>query len=820
MDLSAFLARLDGVEETPDGWLAICPAHSDSDPSLRVAVGKDGDRVLVRCRTGCETKDVLGKMGLSIRDLASMTIDGKVPTSRRATTTDAPPEAAVIAGLVADLDRWADALAEEDASYSTVLDYAERRFGISAEEAMRLRLGLSETDTPRLVVPFYDVEGLPRGYQARAIDPAVDLRWKGPKRPEGGGSWLKYGTLHGSSGWGEVLVTEGPGDGLTGVALGYDVFFIAGSGNASNPGILDALATYAAGRKVIACGDGDRAGQQFSTAIAQGMTERGVTVAKLAVPDDSDLSKWRESDKTGRSIVRAIMEAPEESSYSAALSGRDQSLYPLTDLGNARFLRDYARSQGSDLRFAPESGFFVLDGGVWRPDDLDASRAYAQEAAEMVARIARTMAAEAVTKEQEAAAKAWRAWANYSQSSRGIDAAIREVKALRDVATPLDKFDQRHDLLAAANGVIDLRTGDLLPHDPAYLLTRRIDLPYRKDAKAPRWEKFLGEVFAAYPALPAYMRRLVGYGITGRTDEQCFVVHVGKGANGKSVLTDTLTEVFREATVTTPFSTFEAKPSGGIPNDIAALKGARLVMASEGEANKPMAEAMLKRVTGRDLIAARFMRKEFFEFRPTFLIMLASNYKPQFRGQDEGLWRRVKLIPWERYFAPHERDPRLGTALLAEAEGILAWAVRGAVEWYEGGLRDPEVVKNAVGAYRETSDALYGFLPGEWLHDEEARAVPATDLYLSYREWCQHEGIRDADAWTKRTFNAALEERGLTKRRAASGMVFDGVRRATAKDAAEQADAEPGAERAEAAPLAHSSSATSSISGASLDAIL
>jgi putative DNA primase/helicase len=819
MDLSDFLARLDGVEEQPDGWLAICPAHSDSDPSLRVAVGKDGDRVLVRCRTGCKTTDVLDKMGLALRDLASMTIDGKVPVSRRATTTDAPPAPEVIAGLVADLDRWADALAEEDASYSTVLDYAERRFGISADEARRLGLGLSETDTPRLVVPFLDIEGNPRGYQARALDPAVDLRWKGPKRPEGGGSWLKYGTLPGSSGWGEVLVTEGPGDGLTGVSLGYDVFFIAGSGNASNPSILDALASFAAGRKVIACGDGDRAGQQFSAAIAQGMTERGVTVARLAVPEDSDLSKWRESDPTGRAIVRAIMEAEVESSYSAALSGRDQSVYPLTDLGNARFLRDYARSQGSDLRYAPESGFFVLDGGVWRPDDLDASRAYAQEAAEMTAAIARTMAVGAVTKEQEAAAKAWRAWANYSQSSRGIDAAIREVKALRDVATPLDRFDQRHDLLACVNGVVDLRTGDLLPHDPAYLLTRRIDLVYRKDAKAPRWEKFLGEVFDKYPALPAYMRRLVGYGITGRTDEQCFVVHVGKGANGKSVLTDTLTEVFREATVTTPFSTFEAKPSGGIPNDIAALKGARLVMASEGEANKPMAEAMLKRVTGRDLIAARFMRKEFFEFRPTFLIMLASNYKPQFRGQDEGLWRRVKLIPWERYFAPHERNPRLGAELLAEAEGIFAWAVRGAVEWYEGGLRDPEVVKSAVGAYRETSDALYGFLPGEWLHDDEARAIPATDLYLSYREWCQHEGIRDADAWTKRTFNAALEERGLTKRRAASGMVFDGVRRATAKDDAEAADAEPEAPRAEAAPLADSS-VTSPITGADLDAIL
>lgn len=814
MKLSEFLSRVGPVETARDGYLAHCPAHEDTRPSLRIGVS---DKVLLKCRAGCATSDVLTALSMTMRDLATMEVDADAAPPQRATSTDAPASPAAVAALATELDRYAAAIFTE--SGAGTLAYAKERFGIDDDTIRRLGLGhWRDRGTDRLVVPFRDARGIARGYQARALEKDARVRWKGPKSPEDGGSWARWGFFEGDTGWNELLVTEGPGDGLTAVSLGYDTVFIRGAALATHPEVIEAIAEIAGSRKVVIAGDGDSSGWEFSANLARELLARDVSAAVLAVPEDEDLTSWREAEGDA-AIVRAVNES--QVAITTQVMGRelDEDRYPLDDSGAARWLRDYIRRQGHDVRFTPEAGFFVYSDGRWEKDDLDMVRAFAQDAFEdMRARAQAYLEAAIAEDDAEAIERAKRRLqqARRYRNTLPMNHALTQLRALRDVATRFDEFDKNPHLLAAKNGVVDLRTGELMPHSAAFMLTRRIEFDYNPEARAPRWERYLEEVFPSHPDLPDYMRRLVGYGITGNTDEQCFVILWGTGANGKSIFTDTLTEVFRDITTTTSFSTFEAKPGGAIPNDLAALKGSRLVMASEGEADKPMAEAILKRVTGRDLISARFMRQEFFEFRPQFLLFLASNTKPRFKGQDEGLWRRVKLIPWERYFAPEERDHYLGQKLLAEGEGILAWAVRGAVEWYQSGLRDPQCVADATKEYRENSNALAGFLPGTYVFGGPQDAVGVTEVYSDYLAWTDEENLQPREVWTRSLFVRALEERGLKRVRRSKGYVIVGIRKASDADAAP--DEKPREQEASSGPTSevHKRPITK-VGGASLD---
>jgi putative DNA primase/helicase len=416
------------------------------------------------------------------------------------------------------------------------------------------------------------------------------------------------------------------------------------------------------------------------------------------------------------------------------------------------------------IKYAPGLGFYVWSGSVWERSEVK------------VRQEIHRMGAALVLAGKLAESK------GFTMTSR-IDALMTELRSVPSVYVTPQDFDARPDLLSFANGTVELRTGQLREHRKEDMLTYVLALDFDASARCPRWEGFLSEIFPDDADLVPYMQRLIGYGVTGYTDEQCFAVLWGKGANGKSVLTDTLSSVFGRVTKTTPFATFEEKASGGIPNDIAALRGSRLVMASEGESGKPMSEAVLKRVTGKDMVSARFLRQEFFEFKPSFLLMLATNHKPKFRGQDDGLWRRVKMIPFKRFFAPHERDHDLDKKLLAEAQGIAAWAVRGAALWFESGLSDPGTITRATEEYKATSDALAGFysadpeMPGVLIKDDASRVDGAT-AYTDYKEWCEAEGLPAREIWTRRAFYGAMEERGIQRVRASKGMVLVGIRHA------------------------------------------
>lgn len=794
MRFTHVLARFGDVEEQSDGgYLARCPAHDDSRPSLRIWRGDD-NKVRLTCRAGCPPESILAATRLTWSDLFNATGDGLTVSAERPALVGIGHTAALQAYAMRCNVRLSSAVFQVPGQALDASAYAERRFGLSLDAALELGLGFDDggedafsfrsrtfKEFPRLTVPLYDFEGVARGLQGRDITGRCPGRWVSLRNPDGH-RWAPYGVFRGHGGYGATLVTEGPGDALSAVAVGYDVVAIRGASLTASPELLAELAAGLRGRQVIACGDADTAGQGFSQRLAEGLAAHGVDVYTLALPQgSSDLTEWREArPEAFAAELHAAVRAARRSAVSTAArvsaelsvrtgaevvsdaQGTDAAriLAELVErLGESDAMNAHALVAWTDgrIKYAPGLGFYVWAGHVWERSEVKIRQEIHKMGAALVL----------AGKLSEAR--------GFTMRTR-IDDMMTELRSVPSVYVSADDFDAAPHLLSFRNGTVDLRTGQLRAHDKADMITYCLDLDYRADAVCPRWERFITEVFPADPSLPQYIRRLVGYGITGATDEQCFAVLWGKGANGKSVFTDTLTSVFKRVTTTTPFTTFEDRANGGIPNDLAALRGSRLVMASEGEAGKPMSEAVLKRVTGKDRVTARFLRQEFFTFSPTFLIMLATNHKPKFKSQDEGLWRRVKLIPFTRYFAPNERDYDLDRKLLAETEGIAAWAVRGAVEWYAQGLGDPASIKDATKEYRQTSDPLAGFFPGMLEVAPDSEVMNGGDAFNAYLEWCEDENLPQRERWTRRAFYSYMEERGIQRKRTDRGIALVGVK--------------------------------------------
>ena len=351
-----------------------------------------------------------------------------------------------------------------------------------------------------------------------------------------------------------------------------------------------------------------------------------------------------------------------------------------------------------------------------------------------------------------------------SESSARLSAMLTLGQAMLPVASEV--LDRDPDLLNVANGTLDLRTGELRPHDRGDWLTRLAPVPSEPDAACPRWEAFLDRVMGGNQRLIGFLQRALGYSLTGHTNEQVLLLLYGVGANGKSTFLETVRALLADYSAITDFTTFLKRDSEGARNDLARLVGTRFVSAVEAEAGKPLAEALVKQLTGGDTITARFLFKEFFDFKPQFKIWLAANHKPNIYGSDHGIWRRIRLVPFTITIPEPERDPRLTLKLAEELPGILAWAVRGCLAWREQGLGVPEEVKAATASYRDEMDLFSGFLD-EGCVAEAGAVVTAKNLYAAYQGWCEANGEK---ARSQKALSMGLRERGFEAGRLSKGV--------------------------------------------------
>ncbi|MEO8358695.1 MAG: phage/plasmid primase, P4 family [Vicinamibacteria bacterium] len=323
-------------------------------------------------------------------------------------------------------------------------------------------------------------------------------------------------------------------------------------------------------------------------------------------------------------------------------------------------------------------------------------------------------------------------------------------------AATIAQWDADPWLLGTPGGTVDLRSGELREARREDFITRCAAV-VPSAMPTPHWDALLARALDGDLDLVAYLQRVAGYALTGETREHALMFLYGTGANGKSTVLNALSGVLGDYAISAPMESFVATTGDRHPTDLAMLRGARLVSASETESGRRWAESKIKALTGGDPISARFMRGDFFTYSPQFKLVLSGNHRPALRDVDEAMRRRFHLVPFTVTIPAEERDPRLPEKLRAEWPGILAWAIRGCLEWQRGGLRPPDRVRAATDSYLAAEDTLARWLE-ESCHVGRDHEDTGARLFGSWQAWCE---AGEEHVGSKKRFSQRLEERGF-----------------------------------------------------------
>ncbi|HFD6778536.1 TPA: phage/plasmid primase, P4 family [Pseudomonas aeruginosa] len=512
------------------------------------------------------------------------------------------------------------------------------------------------------------------------------------------------------------------------------------------------------GKSVLIWPDRDKPGWEYATLAAQAILSAGAKSCHILYPPEEAAEGWDAADAIaeGFDVATFLTHGPRLQMHDVAddadpVVSSDESVWGTEDALALSFTRRYHR----DWRYVATWGrWLVWDGQRWRTEDTLA-------ATDLIRSVCRQTAVRADN--PKIAAKL--------ASASTVGGVERLARADRRHAATTDEWDADPWLLNTPGGVVDLKTGRMRPHERADRMTKITTATPNGDC--PTWKQFIEEVTGGDKELQAYLQRMVGYALTGSTQEHALFFLYGTGANGKSVFVNTLATILGDYATNAPMDTFMETRTDRHPTDMAGLRGARFVAAIETEQGKRWAESKLKNLTGGDKIAARFMRQDFFEFFPQFKLFVAGNHKPAIRNIDEAMKRRLHLIPFTITVPPERRDKNLQHKLLAERDGILAWAVQGCLDWQRHGRLDPpQRVVDATEEYFEAEDAL-----GRWLDERCVRTANAksltAELFSDWKLWAEAAG---EFVGAQRRFSDLLITRGIEKWRNGVGVRgFQGI---------------------------------------------
>jgi len=442
-----------------------------------------------------------------------------------------------------------------------------------------------------------------------------------------------------------------------------------------------------------------------------------------------------------------------------------EEIADLTDVGNAERFIDHHKEY---LRYCPQLKQWLLwNGNRWEIDTAGRIFQKAKETAKIIEiEISRTDDQKLRDKIIEHSKR--------SQSLPRIKAMVMLAQSVPDIQVNVSDLDPDHMKLNVANGTVDLKTGDLLPHCKDDLITKSTGVIFDKKAECPQWQDFLNKIMAGKKSLINYLQLIIGYALTGLTKEQCFFIFNGYGANGKSTFFELIRKMLGHYAAHTPPTTL-LKSHLGIRSDLARLKGTRFVSAVETGIGNKLNEPLTKELTGGDPVTSRFLFREYFEQNPTFKIFIATNCKPEIQGNDHGIWRRIRLIPFDVTLSDDEIDRDLPQILEKELPGILSWAVQGCLDWQKNGLVMPSDVQFATAKYKEDSDIISKFID-DYCEQGLDKKISIKNLYDAYKNWAEENAD---EILTKKTFGHLLKQRGFKQGKSGVTRSWEGI---SAKD--------------------------------------
>ncbi len=759
MRLEELLSRFQYSRKIANGYQVRCPAHDDQKASLSIREGDKG--LLLYCHAGCDTSKVLQTLNVELEDLffeSHKKINGYGANGHHSKGNGS--------------------------NGGTVAAAAARPVPLPKPVAEK-----SSEPAPRILTAYdYKDEQGQLLYQVLRYEPK-DFRQRRPD-PDRPGQWLwnlqntrrvlyRLPEILAAHSDATIWVVEGEKDADALASLGaVATSSVGGAGK-----WRDEYSESLTGRDVVIIPDNDPPGLQHALTIRASVKGLARSVVILNLPGLSakgDVSDWLQFE--GNDAERLCLLAESATTQSEAQVAPRETSGEQTEpkfwrrtheglarelitrcAGNLRWIADFAR----DLR--GDNAWAWWDGKSWVFDAAAVAhvsavqRSMSSEYRDYCREIIKNVGGifDALDTESKAEIR----FSKEIESAAFKTGWKSEVKAFGEIHVSITDFDKNPFLLTCSNGLLDLRSATLTPFDRDRFCSKKIPLSYEPNATAPLWEAFLNRIFAHNENLIRYLQRAIGYSLTGDTSEQCLFLCHGAGANGKSVLLDVILQLLGEFGMDAPMSTFTVKQQQTASNDLAMLRAARYVTASETNEGVRLDEALVKKATGQDKLTARKLYQEFFSYQPQFKLWLAMNHKPSIRGVDNGIWRRIRLIPFSVIIPESEQDKNLKRKLLLELPGILAWAVRGCLEWQRAGMQTPDEVIEATKDYRSEQDVLGAFLEECCILGEHYQ-VPSRQLYHSYRSWAEEAGEY---VMSQTLFGRRLGDRGFETSRVHGG---------------------------------------------------